>query len=244
MTEPQPFSYENFRQILADVNSRGYQFCRFDCRPRDDQRQFYLRHDVDISPSCALRLGRIAAEMGIRSNFFFQLNADTYNAFSESCLEIITELRSVGHCVGLHLDEHFIGSDEEKVRHTLRWFSECCVPVDGAVSFHRPSEAVLGRDFDAFASGYGSRVWGEDRYLSDSRRSWEFRGRLDEWLAVGRSPIQLLLHPEWWHPHQTAVAVWEDLRARRENELAKYMVSNFEKVFAAVITLEERVFGL
>ena len=244
MSEPQHFCYETFRQLLAEVCSYGYHFCRFDIPPNDGCKHFYLRHDVDISPSCALRLGRIAADMGVRSNFFFQLNADTYNAFSPAIVEIISELRNVGHCVGLHIDEKLIGTDEDKIWHTLRWFSECCVPVDNAVSFHRPSEAVLGRDFAAFASGYGSRVWGGDRYLSDSRRSWEFRSCLDDWLAAQRSPIQLLLHPEWWHPHETIGAMWEDLRARRENELAKYMVIHFKRVFATVIAHEDRPQGL
>jgi len=244
MNEPQPFSYENFRQILENVNSLSYQFCRFDSPPQNGCKQFYLRHDVDISPRCALRLGHIASEMGARSNFFFQINADTYNVFSASSIEIITELRNAGHCVGLHVDENLIGSDEEKIRHTLRWFSECCVPVDNVITFHRPSDAVLGRDFGGFASGYGSRVWAEDRYLSDSRRSWDFRSRLDAWLAAGRSPIQLLLHPEWWHPHPTNGAIWEDLRGRRENELANYLLFNFRKVFSGVIKVEDRVPGI
>jgi hypothetical protein len=244
MSKPQPFSYESFRRILSEVHSSGYQFCRFDSPGDSGCKEFYLRHDVDISPNCALRLGRIATEMGVHSNFFFQLNADTYNPFSPATLAIIADLRSAGHCVGLHIDENLVGSDEEKVRHTLRWFSECCVPSDNAVSFHRPSAAVLGHDFAGFASGYGSRVWGEDRYLSDSRRSWDFYSRLHEWLSAGRKPIQLLLHPEWWHPHPTASAIWEDLRARRENELASYMVLNFNKVFSSVITPEERAIGL
>jgi hypothetical protein len=244
MTEPQRFCYQSFRQILAEVKSHGYQFCRFDLPHDDGCRRFYLRHDVDISPNCARTLGHIAADMGVHSNFFFQLNADTYNVFSQGILEIIADLRNLGHCVGLHIDENLIGADENKVCHTLRWFSECCAPVDNVVSFHRPSEAVLGRDFAGFASGYGSGVWGGDRYLSDSRRSWDFRSYLDDWLASQRSPIQLLLHPEWWHPHETAEAMWEDLRARRENELAEYMVTHFKKVFSTVIIPEDRPLGL
>jgi hypothetical protein len=105
-----------------------------------------------------------------------------------------------------------------------------------AVSFHRPSPAVLGKDFAGFASGYGSLVWGPDKYLSDSRRSEEFHPRLIEWLAEGRTPIQLLLHPEWWHPHGSVEAIWADLQGRRAQELADYMLANFRKVFSPVIS--------
>ena len=186
MSDTQPFCYENFRLILSEAKQHGYTFCRFDEPVIDSlSKRCYLRHDVDISPACALRLGQIAAEMNVRSNIFFQLNAETYNIFSPATLSIITQLREAGHCVGLHVDENIVGSDEEKIRSTIQWFSECCVSVDNAVSFHRPSKAILGKDFDGFASGYGSQVWGEDRYLSDSRRSWDFRSRFSEWLKRG-----------------------------------------------------------
>lgn len=237
------FSYAGFRDILVEVKSYGYSFCRFDeffdGGDFNDTKRFYLRHDVDISPRCALRLGQIAVECGVRSNVLFQLNADTYNVFAPSNLEIIRELRALGHCVGLHIDEHLVSVDADKILRTLDWFSECCANIDRVVSFHRPSPACLGRDFQGFASGYGARVFGEDRYLSDSRRSWDFRERLTEWLIEGRVPIQLLLHPEWWHPHKDAAEIWNDLKRRRNDDLARYMVANFRKVFGSVVVLEE-----
>jgi len=239
------FSYESFAALIKEAKSHGYRFLRFDEPPgQDSGKRFYLRHDVDISPRCALRLGRIAAGLDVRSNFFFQLNAETYNVFNPANIQIVTELRSSGHCVGLHVDEDLVGTDPEAIRLTLRWFGECCTPIDAAISFHRPTPQALGRDFEGFASGYGSEVFGEDRYLSDSRRSWDFRARLTDWLAEGRSPIQLLLHPEWWHPHGSAEAIWEDLRDRRTDELARYMVTHFKKVFSPVIAIGNREFGI
>jgi hypothetical protein len=229
------FSYESFRTIIQAVKRSGYTFVRVDRAANSGGRNFYLRHDVDISPACALRLGQIAAEEGVTSSFFFQLNAETYGPFSLRSRTVIRSLRSMGHCVGLHVDEDLVGADGQKVLDTLEWFNGCCEPVDMAVSFHRPSSAVLGKDFAGFASGYGSAVWGPDKYLSDSRRSQEFHPRLIEWLVEGRSPIQLLLHPEWWHPHVSVQAIWDDLRGRRMQELGDYMLANFPKVFSPVI---------
>jgi hypothetical protein len=234
------FSYEFFRAMIQDIKGRGYTFLRFDREAPRVNRKFYLRHDVDISPACALKMGQIAEQEGLVSNIFFQLNAETYNALGQHSLTIIRKLRGMGHCVGLHVDENLIGADEEKVLHSLRWFNACCEPIDMAVSFHRPTPSVLGRDFDGFASGYGSPFWGADKYLSDSRRSGDFHPVLMQWLSEDRSPIQLLLHPEWWHPHNSAEEVWADLTARRMHELASYMLANFPKVFTPVIPSRNR----
>jgi len=238
------FSYESFRSIIQAVKQSGYSFMRFDRQATGGGKHFYLRHDVDISPACALRLGDIAAQEGVSSNIFFQLNAETYGAFNQHSLTTIRKLREMGHCVGLHVDENLIGADGAKVLKTLQWFTVCCETIDMAVSFHRPSPAVLGVDFKGFASGYGSQVWGQDRYLSDSRRSKEFYPRLMEWLDEGRAPIQLLLHPEWWHPHASVEAIWADLRSRRMQELEDYMLANFRKVFSTAISPTSRDFQI
>lgn len=237
------FSYTSFRDIIRRAKERGYSFLRLDC-PASVAQPFYLRHDVDISPACALRLGEIAAGEGAASNIFFQLNAETYNPFSARSREIIRKLREMGHCVGLHVDENLIGADGAKVLRSLQWFHDCCEPIDMAVSFHRPSPAVLGKDFAGFANGYGTNVWGEDRYLSDSRRSDAFHARLFSWLDERRAPIQLLLHPEWWSPHESAAAIWSNLKERRLQELAGYMLANFSKVFAGVIEPAESEFHI
>jgi hypothetical protein len=238
------FSYDSFRAIISAVREHGYSFLRFDREATAGVKRFYLRHDVDISPACALRLGDIAAEEGVTSNVFFQLNTETYSAFSQHSLMIIRRLRSMGHCVGLHVDENLIHADGAKIRQTLQWFNASCEPIDMAVTFHRPSPAVLGTDFEGFASGYGSLVWGQDKYLSDSRRSDEFYPRLIQWLGDGQTPIQLLLHPEWWHPHASVEAIWADLSERRMHELADYMLTHFSKVFSPVIKPTVRDFQL
>ena len=44
------------------------------------------------------QLGRLAREHEVTSNFFFQLNAETYNIFSDEVIDIMRELRTAGHC--------------------------------------------------------------------------------------------------------------------------------------------------
>jgi len=241
------FGEATFRGILTRALARGYGFARFDeplAAGAADRPVFYLRHDVDISTPMALRLGEIEHEHGVRGNFFFQLNAETYSFFVPETLEIIRRLREMGHCVGLHIDELLIGADEQAIAQTFDWVIGRIAPVDRAVSFHRPSPEVLGRRYGAFMNAYDGRVFDAGSYLSDSRRSLAFHDTLMGWLDEGRPRVQLLLHPEWWCEVESVGEFWQCLSARRTDELRRYMTRNFPKVFATLLGAEERRFRI
>lgn len=237
------FGEDSFRNILDAALDGGYLFLRLDepmdAFPLENRRTFHLRHDVDISPAMALRLGEIEREHGVMGNFFFQINAETYSFFAPETLEIIGDLRGMGHCVGLHIDELLIGSNERAIEHTLDWVAGHVVAIDRAVSFHRPSAAVLGRRYATFMNAYDERVFDADSYLSDSRRSLAFLATLTDWIAKGRPHIQLLLHPEWWREVSSVDQFWTLLSDRRTDQLRRYMLGNFPKVFAGVLSQEE-----
>ena len=229
------FGPATFEAIVKDVLAAGYTFARFDRPPGNASRVCRLRFDVDISPLAALRLGEILHGNDVAATFLFQINAGTYSVFSAPVLDAIDTLRGQGHAVGLHIDQSLLGEDEAAISATLDWFSTCCRPIDRVVSFHRPGPTVLGRTYAGFASTYASEYFDSESYLSDSRRSMEFRSRLATWLTEGRSPMQLLLHPEWWEPLDDVQTIWESLRARRLAELEDYVLKNFSKVFTGVI---------
>lgn len=241
MFEGSEFGAPLFAGILAAAKAAGYAFSRFDRAPTGG-KVIFLRHDVDISPRNALVLGRLAQEQAVQSNFFFQLNADTYSIFSDEVVEIMRSLRAAGHCVGLHIDETRFGADEAVIRRTIDWFSSCVVAVDNVMSFHRPSRAVLGKAYMSFINAYDPRFFSADSYLSDSRRSLAFLPSLAQWLPSERLRIQLLLHPEWWTGINDDRAIWDELRARRQQELEQYVTINFRKVFGHVIAAETRDF--
>jgi len=237
------FAPSLFSEIVRAAKKSGYAFARFDRAPIAGKR-FLLRNDVDISPRAALLLGQLAQENGAASNFFFQLNAETYNIFSDDVLDIMRDLRVRGHCVGLHIDQARFGEDEAAIRRTVDWFSSCVIEIDDAVSFHRPSASVLGKSYAAFLNAYDPRFFSPDSYLSDSRRSLAFVPTLASWLDAGKPSIQLLLHPEWWSGIDDELAVWTELKARRQQELAQYVTTNFAKVFHNVVPAERRNFRI
>ncbi|HYG89056.1 MAG TPA: hypothetical protein VD978_22670 [Azospirillum sp.] len=242
------FGEGTFRGILTGALDRGYVFTRFDepvaSGTASGRPVFYLRHDVDISPPMAMRLGEIEHEHGVRANFFFQLNAETYSFFVTETFDIIRTLRGMGHCVGLHIDELLIGTDERAIEQTFDWVIDRIITVDRAVSFHRPSPEVLGRRYDRFMNAYDERIFDSASYLSDSRRSLCFHETLTAWLAEGRPRIQLLLHPEWWGEVDSLSHFWHVLSGRRTDQLRRYMVKNFPKVFADLLAGEDQRFRI
>jgi hypothetical protein len=241
MLEASEFGAALFGDILGAAKAAGYLFARLDRAPADG-KVIFLRHDVDISARNALVLGRLAQAQGVASNFFFQLNAETYSIFSDEVVAIMRALREAGHCVGLHIDETRFGSEEDVIRRTIDWFSSCVLAIDDVMSFHRPSPAVLGRTYASFINAYDARFFSTDSYLSDSRRSLAFLPTLAQWLASERPRIQLLLHPEWWTGINDERAIWDELRARRRHELEQYLMINCRKVFGHVIAAETRDF--
>jgi hypothetical protein len=121
--------------------------------------------------------------------------------------------------VGHHVDVQLCGVDASKVAATLDWFYSCVTSINQVVSFHRPTPEVLGRGYGAFQSSYGPDIFAIDRYLSDSRRSAAFWPQLLEWLSEARSPVQLLLHPEWWLATNSGAAIRDTIHARPRHEL-------------------------
>jgi len=236
------FGEETFRGILANALDRGYRFARLDdpafLPPRAGGRVLYIRHDVDISPGMAFRLGEIEHAWHIHGNFFFQFDAETYSFFGSDTLAIIRALRNMGHCVGLHIDERLLGCDERTLKSTFDWVNRHIVTIDPVVSFHRPTPLVLGRRYAGVLSSYDDRVFDPRHYLSDSRRSLAFHETLMGWIKDGRPRIQLLLHPEWWCEVSCVDEFWTLLSNRRTDQLRRYMLDNFPKVFAEVLSRE------
>lgn len=137
----------------------------------------FWRHDVDVSPEAAVQMAAFEAERGIHSTFYVMTTSPFYPA-NESVM-LAAELVNYGHDVGLHLQV-----DEVVTRAEL---------LGCAVSFHRPNDFVLWRDFADIDSAYAFKWRG--RYISDSRGVFAHGDPEDRFDG---KPLQVNLHPEWW----------------------------------------------
>jgi hypothetical protein len=238
------FTFDFYKDLLELILQHGYSFMRFD-ESVQSSKLIYLRHDVDISPICALRHGEIEQSLGIRSNFFFLIGSEMYNVFDHKNRDIIRELRKMGHCVGLHIDEREICDDEEHIYNTLKWFNDCVEKIDFVMSFHRPMQGVLYKPYKKFINSYQDPFFSPEKYLSDSKRSDAFYPVLLSWIKEEKPLIQLNLHPGWWYNEERDTPKYiSDLIDRRNAEIRHYLKTHFNKVFGAYIQDENRTFGL
>ncbi|MHA1264793.1 MAG: hypothetical protein ACTSRS_06105 [Candidatus Helarchaeota archaeon] len=239
------FNYDSFKKLLIEIKEHyHYTFLRFDQSNLNNfDKIFYLRHDIDLSPYSAHRLGKIEHSLNIKANFFFQLDAETYNIFNSAVIQIIKNLKSLGHCVGLHIATNTLSDQEEIINSTLKWFNKCITPIDLVVSFHRPSKSILYKEFKSFLSAYQNQFFSFATFLSDSRKNHEFYDKLITLLEAQRTPIQLLLHPVWWYPEEDLLKLKAHLEERRLAELNMYLKTNFNNL-KELIKNENRTFGL
>jgi hypothetical protein len=147
-----------------------------------------LRHDIDLALHHASPLAEIEEELGIRSTFFIQVRGDFYNPFCDTESQIIANLISAGHRIGLHFDcgLYAVDASPEDVavfcfreRRLLETWFDIDVRV---VSFHRPSKSVLSTD-ESITGGlphtYLPIYTKEITYCSDSTGKWRFGHPLD-----------------------------------------------------------------
>ncbi len=239
------FNFDSYKNLLKQIlDEYQYTFLRFDEKiDRKSQNIIYLRHDVDISPYSAFQLGKIEHSLNIKTNYFFQIGAETYNIFNPNVLDIIKNLFSMGHCIGLHINELIFGDNGEKIHSTLKWFKDCITEVHFVVSFHRPLKSILFKKYEAFISAYQSEFFSPDIFLSDSRKNEDFYLKLLNLLKEKISPIQLLLHPVWWYPVKDIVEFKDKLMKRHLSELKLYLKNNFKNL-KEYIKDEDHSYGL
>src|SRR5438093_12176522 len=78
-------------------------------------RFFLLRHDVDYSPSAALRLAEVEARDGFRAPYFLLPGAPTYDLMAPEHAGFARRLVELGHDLGLHYDARaFAGLPPER----------------------------------------------------------------------------------------------------------------------------------
>lgn len=202
------FSHEEYKHILNSIKN-NYEI--LDYRDITDETESFaiIRHDVEFSPSRALKIAKIDNDLEIKSSFFFQIRNNSYNSLSSETINVINEINDLGHYIGAHINtsnlssrdslESFVINDIE----TLSNYTE--LHVD-RFSFHRPQSYQL-RDYvniDGFINAYDKKFFHyyenekpkklRVRYLADSTHKWKY-GYPTE---TNHKKLQVVLHPYSW----------------------------------------------
>jgi hypothetical protein len=175
------FDLEHYRELLAAAAAGGYRWAAFDREPKAGD--LFLRHDVDLSLEAALELARLEREAGARATYFLMTESVFYNLDSELGRKTVTELRALGHAVGLHAVHPRAVRDER---------------FDAVVAWHNPDPDYVNDGVDGFVNVMQPPWFTQGRYRSDSNQHWREGCPHDELRAGAFEWLQLLVHPEIW----------------------------------------------
>ena len=194
----------------------GYRVIPFSKLAHNLDKSFILmRHDVDFSPSAAVKMAKLEREIGVSTTYFLQLHSYFYSVFGdkEFPLQKILEL---GHELGCHYDLRFlkafptvkkglkaeIGILEQFAQTKILSYSQHDPSVDGYSSIEMPGY------IDAYALTKAHSI----KYLSDSVQRWR-EGCFCQHLGKHKQ-MQVLIHPELWsQTGMTADKIYSRLRS-------------------------------
>lgn len=168
-----------------------------------------LRHDVEFSVARAHEMALIEHQLGVTSTFFFQAVSSAYNPFSLINKNLITNIKNLGHRVGLHFYVTHVAAGDwhhlEKELGAQRLLFETGLGLDcDRFSFHRPPRWVLENQEDEITgliNAYGKSFFEFSdqpqhiKYIADSKHRWSYGHPLD---AYPQEKVQILIHPDEW----------------------------------------------
>lgn len=207
------FTYEAYLKLIELIKENGYTIADYENYSRF-KKAAILRHDVDLSIEKSLKMAKIEYGAGIQSTYFVLLTSPFYNLFSKESQDMIKEILSYGHNIGLHFDEvkysEKNGCDKDSIKGFIFEEAHILEQVTGEkvkfVSMHRPSEKTLKSNYDLYPmiNSYGNTFFNEFKYVSDSRRVW--REDVNEIVKSGNhNNIQVLTHAFWYNEVEKSI---------------------------------------
>ncbi|MEM2313173.1 MAG: hypothetical protein QXY73_03950 [Candidatus Bathyarchaeia archaeon] len=160
-----------------------------------------LRHDVDVSPSAALKMAKVENSLGVKSTYFFMFSNRFYNLLEGNNPCILKQILKLGHEIGLHYHPSQFRVYNKDLGKTLELQVKLLEHLTGkrvySISRHGPW------DKDPFASirGYinaNHPYFRGDLFIHDSCRIWTPAQGLRVLIDDSPKRVQLLTHPENW----------------------------------------------
>lgn len=198
------FTINQYVELLR-LAKKSYEFVGYGGH-KPASKYVFWRHDVDLSLNRAIRLAQLEHDEGIRATYFLNPHCEFYNLFEKGQTQIVKQILSLGHDVGLHFDAGFyqIENEEELDKLIVReaellqdWFGARV----NVFSFHNPNAFMLScekEEYGELINCYSKYFKTSVPYCSDSNGYWRFRRLRDVLEAATDSCLQVLTHPELW----------------------------------------------
>lgn len=200
------FTIKNYRNLIRIAKENNFKFSFFHEDVSKDSKQILWRHDVEFSPFVALQMAKIEAEEGVKATYFFQLHSETYNCLEKEIADIIHQIKSLGHDIGLHFDSHFFSITsifelEKYLDIDSKYFNTIFDLEVKVFSFHKTTPFILSCEETKYANliNVYSRYFKENfSYCADSTGYWRFEPLEEVLKGQNTIKLQVLTHDSMW----------------------------------------------
>jgi hypothetical protein len=198
------FNQENYIKIIKKFIKLKYDFVNFSNFIKK-KNQIILRHDIDFSPTAALKIAKIDHKLKVKSYFFFLIQNKYYNIRENKNLKILLKIKNLGHEIGLHFNNSskFNYKNKQKFHKEIKILEKILHEKINVFSFHKPGKykkiPTKNKIFYK-TNAYGKRYFKDCLYISDSTGKWRYGHPLKNLKIIKqKKSLQLLMHPIWWH---------------------------------------------
>lgn len=203
------FSYTHFRQLLHTAR------CHFtahllgeapDVLHAHRSPVLFLRHDIKISLSRALRMAEIEHEYGLPATYMIRADSPLYSLDEKNSRLQLWELAQMGHEVGLHFDlanderqnRPFLSIVEDQLRPACERVEQITYRPVRSLSFHRRVPQLFDGPLQVCGRVNADACVLRQQFLSDVEGN-RWNGKPSSGITLPGGPVlQLLLHPIWW----------------------------------------------
>jgi len=195
----------NYKRLLNYLY-KNYEFSFFkplsSCKKRP---KVILRHDIDYSLDCALKMARIEHSFGVNTTYLVMVATAFYNIFEKENRAKLLEIRELGHMIGLHsyIEPSIKRKNkaiEEKIIEEFEILRKCIPGAVPIISWHNPfcvlkkTDLVDGR----FINAYSKKFTQNFLYFSDSNCRYNSTQIIKLLGQRREADIQILIHPVIW----------------------------------------------
>lgn len=206
-----PMSYDEYKNILHNITATN-KYCDY-FEAKDRESYIVMRHDVEFSPERAYKMHEVENSIGFKSGYFFQITNNAYNTYSKKNRDLIKEIHTNGHKIGLHYHLNS-RTDIFEIKKDIQTQAEIMSEILGIAidrySFHRPPKELVRANieipglintydpmFITYTENTEELTKDDVKYIADSMHQWTY-GYPDIETLTAYPRIQILIHPFSW----------------------------------------------